>query len=125
MYSFNTSQNSERLFFSNPELNDDIIIMNNETLEVEDLAERITQAQLDEVKAHFDTKLSAVKIEISADTAKLIDAAKNDIIKSFNDKDNDKKDKKYFWLSHFVLPLIVAIGGVSATIWATIHFQLF
>ena len=44
MYSFNASQKSESLIFRNPESIDDTISMNNETLEVEDLAEKITQA---------------------------------------------------------------------------------
>ena len=125
MYSFNTSQKSESLIFRNPESIDDTISMNNETLEVEDLAEKITQAQLEEVKAHFDTKLSSTKTEVLSETAKMIEAAKNEIIHVFNEKDAEKKDKKYFWLSNFVLPLIVAIGAVGTTIWATIHFQLF
>ena len=56
--------------------------MNNETLEVEDLAEKITQAQLEEVKAHFDTKLSATKTEVISEVAQMIKDAKDEIIQS-------------------------------------------
>ena len=119
MYSFNASQKSESLIFRNPESIDDTISMNNETLEVEDLAEKITQAQLEEVKAHFDTKLSATKTEVISEVAQMIKDAKDEIIQS----NNDSKDKKNSTIKFVVGSIIVPLLVVLITIWATLELQ--
>ena len=93
--------------------------MNNETLEVEDLAEKITQAQLEEVKAHFDTKLSATKTEVISEVAQMIKDAKDEIIQS----NNDSKDKKNSTIKFVVGSIIVPLLVVLITIWATLELQ--
>lgn len=115
IHSFNNSKKSESLLFRSPEPKDDTISMNNETLEVEDLAEKITQAQLDEVKAHFDTKLSAVKTEILADATKLIEASKNEIIQTINGKADKRNSFLRFLIGSVVVPLvIVALSNMTS-----------
>ena len=83
------------------------------------MAEKITQAQLEEVKAHFDTKLSATKTEVISEVAQMIKDAKDEIIQS----NNDSKDKKNSTIKFVVGSIIVPLLVVLITIWATLELQ--
>lgn len=64
---------------------------NNKKMEVDELVEKVSQAQLNEVKDHFDTKISSLKNDIET-------MFKDQEIKRLSEKieliDNAKKNKK-------------------------------
>lgn len=98
---------------------DDIIKLNNEHLEVEELAERVTQAQLDEIKAHFDTKISAVEKNILSNMKLMIKESAEDIQNNFNSSFESVKNKKTerfrFWIGSVLIPILIVVGTLVAT----------
>lgn len=97
---------SEATYFYNSNYNE-TIVYTNEKLEVEDLAEKVTQSQLNEIKEHFDTKLLLVEKNIESK----IDTTKVEILNSIENGKKATLNKWWvvaaFFGSTIIGPLIV------------------
>lgn len=118
-------------FLFNSQEKDDTINMNNKTLEVDDLADKVTQTQIDEIKAHFDTKLSSLEknivIQMKAQETNVISELKEYISKENKEIKKEKKEVKKekkenwkFWVGSVVVPLLIVI----ITLWASKYFGI-
>lgn len=101
------------MYFSNKENRDDIIAINNDKLEVDDLADKITQAQLNEIKEHFDTKIKNLQSNITLEYEKYADK-KFEELKEYISSENDKikttkKETRRFWIAAIIAPILVVI----------------
>ncbi|EOS7709101.1 hypothetical protein [Enterococcus hirae] len=128
----NKKENLNKTFISNNQVFTDTIEMNNKKLEVDELTEKVTQAQLEEIKSHFDSKINHLDTKINhLDTSlkMYIDKVKVDTVTEIKDhitSENEtlkstKKDTFRFWISSVLIP----IGTVILTLWATSYFKLF
>lgn len=93
--------------------------MNNEKLEVDDLAEKVTQAQLDEIKDHFDTKIDSLESKITLTYQKYADT-KVEELKTFILEENEnakvsKKETFRFWMGSVIVPAVTVIFTLIAT----------
>ena len=111
--------------FTNSQANDDIIMMNNEKLEVEDLAERVTQAQLNEIKDHFDTKLNSLQQQLSTQIDQAKTTTIREIRQSINDEHAELKNSKSSSIRFWVGSVIVPFGIVAATLFFTKLFHIY
>ena len=122
---FSTETKSSSQGFTNSQANDDIIVMNNEKLEVEDLTERVTQAQLNEIKEHFDTKLNSLQKQLSAQIDQAKTATIHEIKQSINDSHKELKNSKNssfrFWVGSIIVPFVI----VAATLFFTKIFHIY
>lgn len=103
----------------------DTINMNNNTLEVEDLADMVTQTQIEEIKAHFDTKIQAtetiLKQEIKSNSS-LLEQNLKDFIREENEEIKRTKTGSFrFWIGQILVPMIVTL----LTIFSPIIFHRF
>lgn len=105
--------------------NSGIMYMTNDELEVEDLAERITQAQLNEIKSHFDTKIANldtnIKLHIDQQIQNSTSELKSFIAAQKDEEKTNKKESLRFWLGSILIPII----SVVATLFATKYFGLY
>lgn len=108
------SFNSSKIITNKPEV-DDIIKLNNEHLEVEDLAERVTQAQIDEIKSHFDTKLNTTKIETINEVRDIIQKSEDKILGSIQSEKEAQLAKKESFISNYKAPIITGLILVVLT----------
>lgn len=111
--------NPNNMYFSNNENKDDIIEMNNDHLEVEDLADRVTQSQIDEIKDHFDTKINSLETNLTLKYEAYADK-KIDELKSFISTENkeiktSRKESRRFWLSSIIVPFAVVVATLIGT----------
>ncbi|MDT2845553.1 hypothetical protein [Enterococcus thailandicus] len=121
----NKKDNLKKTYISNNQSLTDTMEMNNNKLEVENLVEKVTQAQLDEIKSHFDTKIAHLDTSLKM----YIDTVKKDTvtqIKEHISSENEtlkstKKDTFRFWMGSVLIPLITIV----VTLWATSYFKLF
>ena len=95
----NVNNNSEYATFS----------INNNTLEVEELAEKVTQAQLDEVKSHFDTKINSLKIEVVSELKEHIAMETDKVIEKMYEIEKEKKEKKASFAANYKAPVITGL----------------
>ena len=100
--------------------NSAIINMNNEQLEVEDLADKVTQAQIDEIKSHFDTKISSLdsnlKLYINESKQSTISELK-DFISTENKSIKETKNSKFrFWVGSVIVPIGIALLTIYLTV---------
>ncbi len=111
--------------FTNSQANDDIMMMNNEKLEVEDLTERVTQAQLNEIKEHFDTKLNSLQQHLSTQIDQAKTTTIHEIKQSINDEHTELKNSKSSNIRFWVGSIIVPFGIVAATLFFTKIFHIY
>lgn len=102
--------------FRNIDQSTEVFDYSNEMLEVEDLAEKVTQAQLNEIKEHFDTKLDSTKKELISE----IKSSKEAVIKEIGEIDNERKENRIgsvkWFFSSVIIPIVAAIiGALFAT----------
>lgn len=101
----------------------DIINMNNDTLEVEDLADMVTQAQINEMKAHFDTKIQSTETilrqEMKSTSSDLEQNLKEFIREENKEIKRNKTGSFRFWVGSVLSPLITA--GVVLYITKVLH----
>lgn len=102
---------------------------NNNHLEVEELADKVTQVQIDEIKAHFDTKIEA--IDKKFDTFERIIDSKfkeseqrtiNEISEQIKNLKDERKNMLKYIIDKFVIPIIMIIITTSITIYLTNQF---
>ncbi|MFS0949856.1 hypothetical protein ACFC3R_12200 [Enterococcus durans] len=105
---FLNSFNSGKIITNKSEA-DDIIKLNNEHMEVEDLAERVTQAQVDEIKLHFDTKLKANKIETINEVRDIVQESEGKILRSIQSEKEAQQAKKESFISNYKAPIITGL----------------
>lgn len=113
--------NSKNTLYSS----ENILNFDNRHLEVEDLADRVTQTQIQEIKDHFDTKINdletnlTLKYENYAD--KKIEELKSFISNENKEIKNSKKESRRFWIDSVIIPLAI----VFITIFLTKHLGLY
>lgn len=116
---------STGLNFTNSSEKDDIIRMNNDKLEVEDLADRVTQTQLDEIKSHFDTKISNlddnIKLHIKGELQTTVTELKDYISEENNKLKEAKNNSLQFWISNAVVPVISVVATLLLTKWLGLY----
>jgi len=122
---FSTETKSSSQGFTNSQANDDIMVMNNEKLEVEDLTERVTQAQLNEIKDHFDTKLNSLQQQLSTQIDQAKTTTIREIRQSINDEHTELKNSKSSSIRFWVGSVIVPFGIVAATLFFTKLFHIY
>lgn len=105
--------NPNNMYFSNNENKDDVIKMNNEHLEVEDLADRVTQAQIDEIKDHFDTKLDSLKKDIELMFEKQTSTSLQSKLDIIEEGKKAKKDT-IRWFIGTSIALVAAVAAIFA-----------
>lgn len=102
---------SDNLKYKNV-LRNDIINMNNNTLEVEDLADMVTQTQIDEIKAHFDTKIQSTEAILRQDiksTSSELEQNLKEFIREENKEIKRNKTGSFrFWVGSVLSPIITA-----------------
>lgn len=113
---------STGLNFTNSSEKDDIIRMNNDKLEVEDLADRVTQTQIDEIKSHFDTKIDSLKSILMAHIDSTKQSTVSELTKFITDQNEslktNKKESFSFWIGQVLVPILT----VLLTIYLTLKF---
>lgn len=86
-------------------------------------SEYVDKPLLDEVKAHFDTKLDSLESNIKAETkAEILESEKRVTTEISNKIDQVQENRKGNWrflLSSVVIPLISAVVGALLTWWLT------
>lgn len=121
----NKKENLNKTFISNNQVFTDTIEMNNKKLEVDELTEKVTQAQLEEIKSHFDTKINhldkSLKMYIDKVKVDTVTEIKDHITSENETLKSTKKDTFRFWISSVLIPICTVI----LTLWATSYFKLF
>lgn len=95
--------------FSSYNQKGDTLEMNNDKLEVDDLADKVTQSQLDEIKAHFDTKMTGLKMEVMSELKEYIGLETTKIIEKMNEIEKEKEKKKASFVANYKAPLITGL----------------
>lgn len=98
------------------EANNSSIEWNNEHLEVDGLADKVTQAQVEEIKSHFDTKINSVHEKIN-EFEKVMDSkfeasdqkTINEISKQIKSLNDEKTNHWRFLISSIIVPICIAI----------------
>lgn len=97
--------------FRNVNQSTEVYSYSNETLGVEDLAEKVTQAQIDEIKNHFDTKINSLEAILTSTFDSKLTASETKIIKSIDEGKKEAVNKRWvvigFAVSTIVGPIIV------------------
>lgn len=97
---------------------------NNEKLEVDDLADKVTQTQLDEVKAHFDTKISSLEKNLVTQFTLMLNESSGDLKKHFSDELKETNSKKVDRTRFLIGSIVVPIVSVIVTLLFTKLFKI-
>lgn len=94
---------------------DEIYSINNNILEVDDLADHVTQSQIDEIKAHFNTQINLAKTETLSEMKEYVSEETEKVIQKIEDIEKKKEEKKSSFTSNFTAPIITGIIVVVLT----------
>lgn len=99
--------------FRNIDQSTEVFDYSNEMLEVEDLAEKVTQAQIDEIKNYFDTKINSLEAILTSTSdslnSKLSELATKSDIELLEEKMKNEMHKKT-WTVIIAIPTLIALG---------------
>lgn len=111
--------------FSNYNQENDTIDMNNDKLEVDDLAERVTQAQLDEIKSHFDTKILNLEEKLSIKIESVASQKTIELKEFIKNENKEIKEEKVNTTRFIIGNVVVPFVTVLLTLLGTKYFKLF
>lgn len=121
----NTTITTSSKNFSSYNQKGDTLEMNNGKLEVDDLVERVTQAQIDEIKSHFDTKILNLEEKISKEIDRVVNKSTTDLKDFINKGNEDIKKEKVNKLQFFIGSIVVPLVTVLLTLLGTKYFGSF
>lgn len=98
---------------------------NNNKLEVDDLADKVTQTQLDEVKAHFDTKISSLEKNLITQFTLMLNESSGDLKKHFSNELKENNSKKVDKMRFLIGSIVIPIGAVIGTLLFTKLFKIY